>query len=400
MSEPSNHPGETRDPKAASGAAAPPVSQPAPAGKKSLLQRARQHLIPLVVGLVLVFLVGVYALYRSQYPSTEDAYLYANYVWISPRVFGEVSELLVAPNQYVKAGTQLFQIDPRPYEATLREARAKLVEAEHYNASSQAQVQAVAAEVKEQEAILADAKDKRDRLIPLVRKGVLDELDGVQIEAAYLEARAALVKSQSSYTSAEEQLGSPEVQQARIEAAQAEVEQAALNLEFTKIVAPADGWVTQMRLRVGDVISPGDQLFPFIEDGDWWVQANFKETDMGRMKPGMPATIAIDMYGGQEFRGVVESISFGSAASFSLLPPQNTTGNWVKVTQRIPVRIRLLEINREKPPRFGASVTAQVDLDGKPLPIPTAGQNSKALEVGPPPGNPKAGAAGTPNPGS
>ena len=127
------------------------------------------------------------------------------------------------------------------------------------------------------------------------------------------------------------------------------------------MVAPANGYVGKLTLRVGDVVQSADDLFPFVESDIWWVAANFKETAVERIKPGQSVTVKIDMYGDKEFRGTVTSIGPSSAASFSLLPPQNTTGNWVKVTQRIPVRIGLDAIEPDYPYRLGAS--AQVVID-------------------------------------
>lgn len=153
------------------------------------------------------------------------------------------------------------------------------------------------------------------------------------------------------------------VRAARIASAEADVALAKLNLEWTRILAPADGYVTQFSLRVGDVVKPQEQLFPFIESTQWWVEANFKETDVALIEHGMRVIVTIDSYGGKEFEGRVESISRGAAASFSLLPPQNATGNWVKVTQRIPVRIRLSQQDAKYPFRLGASATVEVDVD-------------------------------------
>jgi len=321
--------------------------------------------VPVVIGIALVALALGYWFYSARHPATQDAYLRANYVWISPRVFGQVSEVHVRPDQYVRAGDPILQLDPSIYEAAVSQAHANLIETEHYNKGAAAEVESAKQEVKQQQAILADAEDKKNRLIPLVKKGVIDELEGVQIESSFLEARAAFARSESMLAKEVAQLGSAEVQAARVEAAEAELRKAQLDLEHTTLRAPADGWVTQFSPRVGDVVEPGDQLFPFIEDGDWWVHANFKETEIEGIKPGKPARVTIDMYGSREFEGVVESLSFGSAASFALLPPQNTTGNWVKVTQRIPVRVRLRKVDPEYPPRYGASATVTVDIDSE-----------------------------------
>jgi membrane fusion protein, multidrug efflux system len=182
-------------------------------------------------------------------------------------------------------------------------------------------------------------------------------------------------------------LGAADVQQARRQQAAAAVALAQLNLEWTVVTAPTDGWVTQFNLRIGDIMQPGQPQFPFIESGHWWIMANFKETHMHRIQPGQPVSFTVDMYPGHTFNGTVHSLARGVAASFSLLPPQNTTGNWVKVTQRVPVRI-LVDEQPGFPFRLGASVEASVDTtapaaapvrndifpenDSSPTPSPTS----------------------------
>jgi membrane fusion protein (multidrug efflux system) len=130
----------------------------------------------------------------------------------------------------------------------------------------------------------------------------------------------------------------------------------------THVTAPASGWVTNVSLRPGAIVQAGTPAFAIVEDGDWWVDANFKETDLGRIKPGQTAAIRLDMYPGLTLDGVVESISAGSGATFSVLPPENATGNWVKVTQRFPIRIKITNApNPDKPLRLGASASVTID---------------------------------------
>ena len=181
---------------------------------------------------------------------------------------------------------------------------------------------------------------------------------GVKAGGRVAEAKAALDETIINQ-------GSLAVREARVTSAQADVALAKRNVEWTRVLAPADGYVTQFSLRVGDVVKPQEQLFPFIESANWWVEANFKETDVALIEPGMRVVVTVDIYGDKEFEGRVESLSRGAAASFSLLPPQNTTGNWVKVTQRIPVRIRMSKQDPKYPFRLGASVTASVDTESQ-----------------------------------
>jgi membrane fusion protein (multidrug efflux system) len=148
----------------------------------------------------------------------------------------------------------------------------------------------------------------------------------------------------------------------QLRGAAAQLDKATHDRVRTHVTAPAGGWVTNISVRPGNVVQAGTPAFAVVEDGNWWVDANFKETDLGRIKPGQPATIRLDMYPGTTFEGIVESISAGSGASFSVLPPENATGNWVKVTQRFPVRVKITsQPDPDKPLRMGASATVKVD---------------------------------------
>jgi len=148
----------------------------------------------------------------------------------------------------------------------------------------------------------------------------------------------------------------------QLRAASAGLDKATHERVKTHVTAPGAGWVTNVNLRPGSVVQAGTPAFAVIEDSNWWVDANFKETDLGRIKPGQKATISLDMYPGMTLDGVVESISAGSGATFSVLPPENATGNWVKVTQRFPVRVRITSTpDPDNPLRLGASATVTID---------------------------------------
>jgi membrane fusion protein (multidrug efflux system) len=334
-------------------------SNPAPAVN-------RKKEISLLVGSLIlagILLVGIYAIwnYDREHPTTDDAFLQANYVWIKPQVGGQITKLSVSPNEAVRAGQVLFQIDPAQYQQRLIKAEKQLILVTQKNVADQASVNAIKAQIAEQESAIKTAEEYAKSYQKMEKKGAASKLGAVSYEDALATARARLLELQADLAQAVAELGADDVQDARIKVAQAEVDLAKLALQWTRVEAPADGIVTGMTLRVGDVVEPGQQLFPFIETDYWWVQANFVETAVAHVRPGMPARVKIDTYGDRRFKGIVESISSGTAAAFSLLPPQNTTGNWVKVTQRIPVRIRLLDTDANFPLRFGASATATID---------------------------------------
>lgn len=326
----------------------------------------RQGLIvlgALLLGGVTLFGVYLYWGFERQHPVTNNAYVQANYVWISPRIDGQVSELNVVDNQRVTKGDVLFRLDPSFYQAELQAAQANLTLVQHEIAAGKAKVDAAQSAVTAQQAVVAIAQQRADRSKPLVRSNVIPELTGIELEQSLAEEEAKLASDKSDLVVAQQEYGTPETIQARLEKAQSLVALAKLNMEWTVVRAPSDGYVTNFTLRVGDVVETADSLFPFVETDEWWIQANFKETGVERIRVGQPVTITLDMYGDQEFKGTVESLGSSSAASFSLLPAQNTTGNWVKVTQRMPVRVALEPFNDAFPYRFGASATVEINTD-------------------------------------
>ncbi len=333
--------------------------------KAPISRRKEVVIVVAVMALAGLLSIGLYQLwsYDRLHPSTDDAYLHANYVWISPQLNGQVSRLHVEPNQFVKSGALLFEIDPRQYQQNVGKAQNQLLLVRHDVKADQARVDSAKARLTEEQAELKTAEQYAERFRKMVKAGAAAERDTIHYINALIEVKGRVAEAQAALDIALINQGSPEVQQARIASAEADVALAKLNVEWTQVLAPADGYVTQFSLRPGDVVKPQQQLFPFIESNDWWVKANFKETDVDLIEPGMRAEVTVDIYGGKKFEGKVESISRGAAASFSLLPPQNTTGNWVKVTQRIPVRIRMLEQDPKYPFRLGASVTAAIDVD-------------------------------------
>lgn len=273
-----------------------------------------------VIGLfvlgAIVFWWSMYS-YNKKFAETEDAYVNANVVQIAPRISGEVNKLYIKNNQRVVKDAPLFSIDAEPYKVALEKAKAQL----EINQAQLRQAQATA-----------------KRTLALVGKKYLSAQKGDDATASLRSAASA------------------------VKLAQANVKQATLNLGWTNIKAPSSGWVTNMTLREGDMVAAHQQVFALISDEEFWVDANFKETDLGKIKEGQKVDLTIDMYPNHSFAGVVESISGGTGTAFSLLPPQNATGNWVKVTQRVPVRIRVLNPDPKFPLRIGTSVTAKVHL--------------------------------------
>lgn len=276
----------------------------------------KKTIIIIFFGMSAVVWLGFW-IYRHYAVSTDNAYLNANIVQISPRITGKVVDLYVSNNQYVKKGQPLFDIDPEPFALAVNSAQAQL-------ALSNAE--------------LDNASLAKNRILALVAKKFESAQDGDNAIANYKTAAA------------------------KVQQAKAMLDQANLNLAYTKIKSPSSGWVTNVTVTVGDIVPANQPLFALISDEVFWVDANFRETELASIKPGQAAVIVTDLYPGHPFKGIVESISGGTGAAFSLLPPQNATGNWVKITQRIPVRVRVLNPDPHFPLRIGISANVTVKL--------------------------------------
>ena len=311
---------------------------------------------------------GVYWWWQHEkaYPSTNDAYLHANLLTVSPQVGGRVTKLAVSENDYVKEGALLVQLDTVALEAATQTAQARYDLALQAAGASTANVHEAEGRLASAHAVLVEARARYDRTRKLFEEGDVTQAALDQVTSARDTAQAGVEQARAAVAAARDQLGATGSENAAVRAALGELTQARINLEHARITAPAGGWVSNITLRPGQVVSPGEALFALIEDGNWWVDANFKETDLSRIRPGQPVTLGIDMYPGTTLHGTIESIGAGSGAVFSLLPPQNATGNWVKVTQRFPVRIALSDKldNAGLRLRVGASVTATVDTTG------------------------------------
>jgi membrane fusion protein (multidrug efflux system) len=297
------------------------------------------------------------------YPSTDDATLNANVLTIAPQVGGRIMQVFVAENDYVKAGDPLVQIDPALLEAALTTAQAQYDIARQNAGASNSSVSAANANLAAAEASLTEAEIAYDRNEKLGKLGDVAQSALDQAKATRDQAKANVDAAKAALSAAQEQAGAKGAENASLRAALGALTTAQINLDNSRLVAPASGWVSNIDLRPGQVVAPNAPLFALVEDGDWWVDANFKETDLDRIRPGQPVALSIDMYSGTTLTGTVESIGAGSGAVFSLLPPQNATGNWVKVTQRFPVRIKLGTSPNDPALqlRVGASVTATVD---------------------------------------
>src|SRR5579863_10062513 len=365
----------------------------------------RTRLIKSVIFLIILVgaAIGGYRLwnYLGSYESTDDAEIDGDIYAVTSRIAGTVKAVYVEDNQEVKAGQLLVDLDPRDYEVSLEQAKAALNESRSLVAVAQPNVPitsvstqttvstsvtdiaqsraAVAGAQRDYESAVADVRkteaDNVKAQADLARYRMLiakDEISKQQFDQAEAAAKSAAANVDAKRATAEAAARNIEQAQARLEEAQTRqleaqrnrpqqiaiqsatvqskqataerektlVDQAVLNLSYTKIVAPIDGVIGKKNAEAGQQVSPGQQLMADVPLNDLWVTANFKETQLRKMHPGQRATIHVDAYD-RDYEGYVESLAAASGARFSLLPPENATGNYVKVVQRLPVRIRL-----------------------------------------------------------
>jgi membrane fusion protein (multidrug efflux system) len=333
--------------------------------RKSWLKRQRRTL--LIAGPVVVLLaVGFFYITGGRYVSTDDAYVQAARTDISANIAGRVTEIDVHDNQAVKKGDVLFKLDDRDYTIAVNDAKAKLAAAKLQIAALQATYKQRAAGTQAASDTLAYRQSELERQKTLAAQGISSQAQLDQANHAVLTAQQQLAAAQQEQENVRASLGDdpdaavedhPLAQQA-----QAALDRAELDLSHTVITAPADGIVAKVeQLQAGQYIKAAAPVFALLSDTDIWVEANFKETDLTYMQPGQDATIEVDIYPDRTFRGKVESASPGTGASFSLLPPENASGNWVKVVQRLPVRIRIEDADLKAPLQSGLSAVVTVD---------------------------------------
>jgi len=322
-----------------------PVPVPPPPRKK----RKRSILfIGVALLAVLAAVVVFYIYFIAPYEDTDDAFIDGYITTVSSRVPGQVTRLGVTDNQRVNEGELLVELDPRDYETSLANAKADLAAARSQLDSAKAQVSVSESKVTEAQAavVAADAENERasadlKRYETVESRAVSKTaFDLAQAQARSAKADLDSARSQVKAAQAQEVLSEAGVETATasVQQAQAKVRQAKLNLSYTKIVAPIAGRVTARTVDVGNYVQPGLALLALVPT-NVWVTANFKETQLTYMRPGDPVEVHIDAYPNQNFKGRVNSLQAGTGARFSLLPPENAVGNYVKVVQRVPVKI-------------------------------------------------------------
>jgi membrane fusion protein (multidrug efflux system) len=343
------------------------LSETATAAKSKGFLRAIR--VPLILAgpIAIAGVVAYMFLTGGRYQSTDNAYIQVAKAPVSSSVGGRVIEVLVKENQRVEVGQPLFRIDAVNFDVEADQARAQLAQAELQVHSLRAAYQRALSSVTNAQQTLAYARRELKRQQDLVAAGVV-------AQQVVDEARHTLENAQSGLSTAEAEAatalanidGDPEApieQQPSVMAAQARLKQAEINRGYTEVKALTSGTVTRVdQLQVGGYVNPAQTVF-WLMNGTPWVEANFKEDQLAKMATGEPAEIKIDACPGQIFQGKVTSFSPGTGSTFSALPAQNATGNWVKVTQRLPVQVAFNAPPPENCTRAGLSAHVTIDLE-------------------------------------
>jgi membrane fusion protein, multidrug efflux system len=340
-------------------------------------RRRGRTLVAGIAGIVLLIVGAAYGWHWYRVGrfmiETDDAYTQADNVTINPQVAGYVSALAVTDNQQVRAGDVIVRIDDRTFRAQVDQAEADLATAVANVANVDAQITLEQATVVQAEsgvsaaqAATTFAQQEMERYGKLAQTGVGSVQRQQQTESSAREQQADLVKAQAALTSEIRRLAVLQTQKQQAEAsvlrARAALEQARINLGYTAIAAPVDGVVGDRSVRLGQYVEPSTRLLTLVPMQDIYIVANYKETQLDRMHQGQPVEISVDAFSGETAHGRVDSFAPGSGSQFALLPPENATGNFTKIVQRVPVKIL---IDRDDPLlgrlRPGLSVIPTVD---------------------------------------
>jgi membrane fusion protein, multidrug efflux system len=340
-------------------------------------RRSSRRMVLIVLGIVALIVCSVWLArwwtVGRFIESTDDAYLQADSVTIAPKIGGYVTQVYVADNQVVKAGDPLVRLDTRQYQVALNQALATVD-------ARKADIERAQAEIRQQQSGIAQAQaqqqvarvsaqhasDEVRRYAPLVAIGAETSERLEELTSTRDQANATLTANAAAVDAARSQIGSATAQltqaRAQLEAAQASAQQSQLDLDNTVVRSVLGGKVGDRTVRVGQYVQPGTRLLTVVPVQSVYLLANFKETQVGRMRVGQPVDMRVDALPGHTLHGVIDSFSPGTGSQFALLPPENATGNFTKIVQRVPVRIRI-EMGAETRSVLlpGLSVTVDVD---------------------------------------
>ena len=339
------------------------------APRRSLWRRLRRPVLMLLLPLIVIGAGSYYWLTGGRSVATDNAYVQQDKVSISADVTGRVIDVAVGESQQVHRGDVLFHIDPAPFRIALAQANAQLATARLQVAEMRSTYVGKGADVTGKHEGVAFAEIDLQRQNSLMKDGFTTRARLQQAQHTLAQARSDLASAEATEANARAALsGSPAgstEQHPLVLAAAAMRDKAALDLARTTVRAPADGLASQTtKIQSGQIVAVGIPTMSLLVSNRTWVEANFKETDLEKMRVGQPATVKLDAYPSTPLKGHVLSIGGGTGSEFSVLPAQNATGNWVKVVQRVPVRITI-DHDGTLPPIAGLSASVTVDLRGR-----------------------------------
>ena len=309
-----------------------------PEENKTLDKNKKSKEIIIIFAVIIAIITGsIYYINSMNYQTTDDAYVESDLIQIAPRVSGQIKEIYIKDNQKIKEGDLIAKIDDADYKIKLAQAQAMYEKALFSQKVAKAKLDAINTEIKL-------AKKDLDRYTNLYKAGAVSQqtLDNAKIK--YDNTKAKLLSAEESILSNTDN----KVADAELRVLKAQRDQAALNLEYTNIIAPNSGTVTNKNVEKGKYVQTGQPIFMLVTD-NIWVEANFKESQVGLMKIGQEVEIKVDAYPKKKFKGKIESIQMASGAKASLFPPENAVGSFVKIVQRIPVKIVFNEeINKDE----------------------------------------------------
>lgn len=369
--KPQNAPAAAPAAPAAPAAASPTAN---PSGRRKGLT-----IVAAAVAVAAIAWGGWHWMVARNYQSTDNAYVAGNVVQITPQVGGTVTRIGADDTDYVKAGQVLVQLDPADYLVSLAQAESQLAQTARQTRTLYANNAPLAAQVAQREADLlrlkadaAKAADDVERRRPLTVTGAVGKEEFDHARAVATAASNAVVAAEAAVRAAKAQLTAAEAQTKgttaqdfpAVMAAAAKVREAYLALQRTRLVSPVDGYVAKRGVQLGQRVAAGSPLMTVVDLHDLWVDANFKESQLANLRIGQKAELTADVYGDKAtYEGKVVGLGAGTGAAFSLLPAQNATGNWIKVVQRVPVRISLSpEALAKHPLRVGLSMDVKVDI--------------------------------------
>src|SRR5574337_394676 len=339
-----------------------PVTEQAPAPGK----RRRRNTVLWILGPALVIIVGAWMYVTAgRYVSTDNAYVQADRATVAPQVAGRVVEVDGRANEAVKRGDVLFRIDPEPLQIAVARAQAQMEGISSLLDAARAGFRSAQANVRSADEALRVNEAQYKRMQELRRKGLVAQKDVDDAANNLADARGKRDSNVAGVAKAQSLLGglpeTPDQELSGYKLAKAQLAAAELDLDHATVRAPIDGTIGKQNLQPGDFLAPGQAAMPLVATRGLWIDANFKETDLTNVRVGQPVSIEVDTYPGKAWKGHVASISPASGSEFSVLPAQNATGNWVKIVQRIAVRIAVDD--ESAGPTLRARMSAVVKID-------------------------------------